>query len=168
MKAIWNFGIIGCGNVAKFHAQAIDALANAKLSSIYARKMEKAKAFAKEFKCQAFDNLPQMLSDPSLDVVCIVTPSGAHLKPCKLAADAGKHIICEKPLEVTVDRTKQMIDYCREKNVVLSGIFNRRFYSTISTFKEAIDDNRFGQITLCEASIKWYRTQAYYTFIFNG
>lgn len=162
MKAVWNFGIIGCGNVAKFHAQAIKAIPNAKLSAIYGRNPDKANAFAKEHTCTPYTDLQLLLSNTELDIVCIVTPSGTHLEPCMSAANAGKHIICEKPLEVSVARTQQMINYCKEKGVVLSGIFNRRFYPAVLAFKKAVEEDRFGQITLCEASIKWYRTQAYY------
>lgn len=160
--AIWNFAIIGCGNVAHFHAQAIQAIPNAKLLAVYGRNQAKAKQFASNYNCEPYHDLNTLLKQSDLQIVTITTPSGAHLEPCRLAAQAGKHIICEKPLEVTTDRIQEMIEICLQHKVLLSGIFNRRFFPTVAVLKRAVDNNRFGQISLCEAQIKWYRTQAYY------
>ena len=156
------FGIIGGGMIANFHAQAIQAMHGGQLGGIYARKAEKAIALAAKYNCKAYTQLKDLLSDKTIDIVTIATPSGAHLAPTLAAAKAGKHIICEKPLEVTPARIEQMIQVCKEEKVVLAGIFNRRFNPAVQAFKKAVDDNRFGIITLCEASIKWYRTQEYY------
>ena len=160
--AIWNFAIIGCGNVAHFHAQAIQAMPNAKLLAVYGRDQAKAKQFAAKYNCDAYHDLEQMTQLPELQIVTITTPSGAHLEPCRVAAQAGKHIICEKPVEVTTDRIKNIITVCQENNVLFSGIFNRRFFPTVAYLKQAVEKNRFGRISLCEAQIKWFRTQAYY------
>jgi predicted dehydrogenase len=156
------FGIIGGGMIANFHAQAIQAMKGGQLGAIYARKPEKAKALGLQYKCKAYTDLNDLLADKSIDIVTIATPSGAHLEPTIAAAKAGKHIICEKPLEVTPARIEEMILVCQEQKVVLSGIFNRRFNSAVETFKKAIDQGRFGQLTLCDAYVKWYRTQEYY------
>ncbi|MEO0415106.1 MAG: Gfo/Idh/MocA family oxidoreductase, partial [Verrucomicrobiota bacterium] len=99
---------------------------------------------------------------PELEIVTIATPSGAHLEPAIAAAQAKKHVVCEKPLEVTPERIDQMIAVCDENGVTLSGIFNRRFHPAMDAFKKAVDDDRFGQLTLCDAYVKWYRDQAYY------
>ena len=156
------FGIIGGGMIANFHAQAIQAMHGGQLGGIYARKAEKAKTLAAKYNCKAYTKIEDLLSDKTIDIVTIATPSGAHLAPTMAAAKAGKHIICEKPLEVTPARIEQMIQVCKEQKVVLAGIFNRRFNPAVQAFKKAVDDNRFGTITLCEASVKWYRTQEYY------
>ena len=156
------FGIIGGGMIANFHAQAIQAMTGGQLGAIYARNPEKVAALGQKYNCKAYTNLSDLLSDSSIDIVTIATPSGAHLGPTIAAARAGKHIICEKPLEVTPARIEQMIQVCKEQKVVLAGIFNRRFNPAMKAFKKAIDQNRFGQLTLCDAYVKWYRTQAYY------
>lgn len=78
------------------------------------------------------------------------------------AARAGKHVICEKPLEVTCGRIDQMMEVCEQAGVVLAGIFNRRFHGAMEALKAAADAGRFGQLSLVEASVKWYRDQAYY------
>lgn len=156
------FGIIGGGMIANFHAQAIQAMRGGQLGGIYARKAEKAKALAAKYHCKAYAELKDLLSDSSIDIVTIATPSGAHLEPTLAAAKAGKHIVCEKPLEVTPTRIELMIATCAKNKVVLAGIFNRRFNPAVEAFKKAVDTGRFGTLTLCDAYIKWYRTQEYY------
>ncbi len=156
------FGIIGGGTIARFHAQAMQAMQGGELIAIFARNPDKAKKLGKEFNCKYYSNIALFLADKELDIVTIATPSGAHLEPTIKAANAGKHIICEKPLEVTPERIKKMIGHCKKKNVLLAGIFNRRFNPAVEHLKNAIEKGRFGKITLCDAQIKWYRDQAYY------
>jgi predicted dehydrogenase len=156
------FGIIGGGMIANFHAQAIQAMEDGELGAIYARNPAKAKQLAEKYNCKAYSDLSEMLADKSIDVVTIATPSGAHLEPAVAAAKSGKHVICEKPLEVTTERTEEMIRVCAENKVVLAGIFNRRFNQAIIALKEAVTAGRFGKLTMCDAYVKWYRTQEYY------
>ncbi len=156
------FGIIGGGMIAAFHAQAIQSMEGGKLGAIYARNPQKAKELGDRFHCKYYSNLDNFLADDSIDIVTIATPSGAHLEPTIAAARAKKHIICEKPLEVTPARIQQMIDVAKEEGVLLSGIFNRRFNPAVTALKEAVDKGRFGTLSLCDAQIKWYRDQAYY------
>ena len=156
------FGIIGGGNIARFHAQAIRAMRGGQLEAIFARTPEKAKRLGNEFNCIYYSKIENLLANKNIDIVTIATPSGAHLEPAILAAEAGKHIICEKPLEVTPERIKKMIAHCHKNKILLAGIFNRRFNPAVTYLKKAIENNRFGKIALADAQIKWYRTQAYY------
>lgn len=155
------FGIIGCGMIAKFHARAI-ADAGAKLVACYNRSPGPAAALAAETGCRAYTDLDALLADPAVQVVTIATPSGAHLEPALAAAAAGKHIIVEKPLEITLDRCDQLIAACRRAGVILSTTFPSRFHAPSREIKQAIDAGRFGRLTLGDAYVKWYRTQQYY------
>ncbi len=157
-----NFGIIGGGMIAQFHAKAIQSMSGGSLHSVYMRNPEKAATFAAEYHCVAYSDLNAFLADSKLEIVTIATPSGAHLEPALASAKAGKHIICEKPLEVTVERIDEMISAAETAGVTLAGIFNRRFHPAMDQLKQAVDHGRFGQLTLCEATVKWYRDQAYY------
>ncbi len=148
--------------IARFHAEAIAAMSNGSLKGIAGRSYDKTKTLAEEFGAQAYDSIESLLADPEIEIVTIATVSGAHLDPCIAAAKAGKHIICEKPLEVTTERIDEILQVCAEHNVTCAGIFNRRFYPAIQEFKKAVDTDRFGKITMVEAAIKWYRDQAYY------
>ncbi|GAA5496536.1 myo-inositol 2-dehydrogenase [Rubritalea halochordaticola] len=156
------FGIIGAGMIARFHAQAINAMEEGTLHSVYARDAAKAESFAEEFGCKAYTDFETFLADQELEVVTIATPSGAHLEPALAAAKAGKHIACEKPLEVTTERVDEMIAAADAHGVKLAGIFNRRFSPAVAAIKQAAEQKRFGTLALAEASIKWYRDQAYY------
>ncbi|MGQ9506060.1 MAG: Gfo/Idh/MocA family protein [Thermogutta sp.] len=156
------FGIVGCGLISKFHARAIGDVNGAKLVACFDVTKESADKLAQEFGCRAYDNLDKFLSDPDLNVVTIATPSGAHMEPAVAAARAGKHVIVEKPLEITLDRCDAIIKACEESRVTLSTIFPSRFHESSQWLKKAVDQNRFGKLTLGDAYVKWWRTQQYY------
>ncbi|MDZ4852691.1 MAG: Gfo/Idh/MocA family oxidoreductase [Pirellulaceae bacterium] len=156
------FGIIGCGMIARFHARAIAEIRGAKLVACHNRTLDKAAKFAAEFPCQAYDDLDAMLARPDIDVVTICTPSGAHLEPGVMAAKAGKHVLVEKPLEVTLKRCDALIAACDKAKVRLGTIFPSRFHESAKVLKQAVDQKRFGKITLADAYVKWFRTQEYY------
>jgi predicted dehydrogenase len=121
-----------------------------------------AERLAAETGCGAYTRLPELLGDPRVDVVTICTPSGAHLEPALAAARAGKHVIVEKPLEVTLKRCDRIIQACQQNKVVLSTIFPSRFHESSRLIKRAVDAGRFGKLTVGDAYVKWYRSQEYY------
>ena len=108
----YNFGIIGLGMIAKFHAATIRATRGANLVAVFSEDESKADKFASEFNCAAYSDFSSFLTHKGLDAVSICTPSSAHLQPCLASAEAGKHIVCEKPLEVSVERIDKMIGDC--------------------------------------------------------
>lgn len=148
--------------IANFHAKAIAAMEGGELHSFYGRRREAVDELVAENGGKGYTDLDEFLADPELDIVTIATPSGAHLEPAIAAAKAGKHVVCEKPLEITPERIDLMISACEDAGVTLSGIFNRRFHPAMEAFKKAVDENRFGTLTMCDAYVKWYRDQAYY------
>ena len=160
--APFRFGIIGPGMIAEFHARAITDMPGAELVAVYGRNRDKAAQFAARHGCAPYDDLDAFLAHTPLDIVTICTPSGNHLEPALAAASAGKHIICEKPLEVTLPRVDRMIDACAEVGVTLAGVFPRRFNPATAILKSAVEAGRFGRIALADAAVKWWRTQAYY------
>ena len=156
------FGIIGAGMISRFHAKALKEVKGAKLVACVDNSLERAETLAKEFGCTAYDSLDAMLADPAVDAVTIATPSGAHMEPAVAAAKAGKHVIVEKPLEITLKRCDKIIDACEKAGVKLAAIFPSRFHDSSNFMKQAIDGERFGRITLGDAYVKWFRTQQYY------
>ncbi|MDA7980680.1 MAG: Gfo/Idh/MocA family oxidoreductase [Pirellulales bacterium] len=158
----YSFGLIGCGMIARFHAKAINDLENAKLAGCWNRTSEKTHQLANEFGGTAYESLETMLANPEIQVVCICTASGAHMEPAVAAAEAGKHVLVEKPLEITLDRCDRIIAACEANNVGLATIFPSRFHDSSQAFKTAIDGGRFGRLTLGDAYVKWHRTQEYY------
>ncbi|MBW1959942.1 MAG: Gfo/Idh/MocA family oxidoreductase [Deltaproteobacteria bacterium] len=161
-KPVYGFGIVGCGLVADIHAQAIEAMRGGRLECVFSRNKANADRIARRYGCEAYTDYQSFLSHGGLDIVTIATPSGAHMEPVLKAAKAGKHIICEKPLEVTLGRIDKMIDECSKNNVMLAGIFPRRFNEATMVLKKAVESGRLGRITMADAYIKWYRTQEYY------
>ena len=156
------FGIIGTGTIGRFHAEAIKAMKCGNLHSVYHPDREKAAVFAALFAARAFSNLAGFLADTELEIVTIATPSGAHHDPALAALDAGKHVICEKPLEISTTRIDQLVTAATASGKTLAAILNRRFNPAMDAFKVACGTGRFGKITSASCYIKWFRDQAYY------
>ncbi|MDR3635249.1 MAG: Gfo/Idh/MocA family oxidoreductase [Isosphaeraceae bacterium] len=158
------FGIIGCGMIAEFHTRAINDIKDATVVAAFSRSEANGAKIAGLAKdgCRVYDDLDKMLAHPGLDVVCVCTPSGAHLDPAVRSARAGKHVVVEKPLEITLPRCDAIIRACEESGVRLCTIFPSRFSPANITLKTAIDTGRFGRLTLGDTYVKWWRSQEYY------
>jgi predicted dehydrogenase len=156
------FGIWGTGVIANFHALALKQIPNVKLIAAYNRTSEKGLQFCQKHQITFAESPETLLKNPKIDVVCICTASGNHLEPAIACTQAGKHIVIEKPLEVTLSRCDQIIQACEKAGVVLGGILPRRFGHGAAALKTAIKEGRFGQITLASALIPWWRSQEYY------
>ena len=156
------FGIVGTGMIAHFHAKAIQSMANGRIVACFNQNVDKAKAFAAEYGCTAYSTLDELLADQEVGIVTICTPSGAHRDPAIAAANAGKHVVVEKPLEITLQRCDDIISACEKNGVKLCTIFPSRFSAANIALKEAIDAGRFGRLTLGDTYVKWWRTQEYY------
>lgn len=157
-----NFGIIGSGNIAGTHARAIAAMQGASLRSVFNHRAEGAEKLAAGHGVRAFSDLAGFLADPDLDIVTVCTPSGAHFEPALAALAAGKHVIVEKPLEVTTERIDHMIEAAAVSGKTLTCVLNRRFTPAMDAFKLAADHGRFGTLTSASCYVKWFRDQAYY------
>lgn len=152
------FGIIGTGTIGRFHSEAIRAMDGGTLHSVCSRRPEAAA----DYGVKSFTDLAEFLADPELEIVTIATPSGAHYEPAMAALAAGKHVICEKPLEITTDRIDKLIALAETTGTTLAAILNRRFNPAMAAFKAACGAGRFGKITSASCYVKWFRDQAYY------
>jgi UDP-N-acetyl-2-amino-2-deoxyglucuronate dehydrogenase len=158
------FAIYGLGMVADFHAQAIAHLQGANLVAVATRNPEKARAFAQKHNVPfATASLAELVARPEVDVVCITTSSGAHLEPALAAIRAGKHVIIEKPIEITTERVDQILEAARLARVWVMPIFQGRFGEGARTVKAAIAAGRAGRLVLASAYVKWHRGPQYYT-----
>jgi len=156
------FGIVGCGMISNFHAKAIEHIRGAKITACYDMYAPGADKYAAANNCTAYHKLEEMLADPSVDIVTICTPSGAHMEPAVAAAKAGKHVVVEKPLEITLKRCDAIINACEKNKVQLCTILPSRFSPANMALKAAIDEKRFGKLTLGDTFVKWWRSQEYY------
>ena len=159
------FAIIGCGMIARFHVRALGDVPGTRVAALVTRDPASAERLIVETGLPAtpiFTNLADALKRPDVDVVIVTTPSGAHLEPAVAAATAGKHVVVEKPLEITPERCDRIIDACDRHRVKLCTIFPSRFHDANVTLKQAVEAGRFGRLTLGETTCKWWRSQAYY------
>ncbi|PKO21942.1 MAG: oxidoreductase [Chloroflexi bacterium HGW-Chloroflexi-1] len=162
-QKIYGIGLIGAGNIARTHAAAIAEIPNARVVGVYDSSEAAGRACAEELGGVAWTgDLDELLDRDAVDIVNICTPSGTHAELAVAAAQAGKHLIVEKPLDVTLERADRIIAAAKENNVKLTGIFPYRFRVGAKKAKEAIQQGRLGRLVLADVYVKWYRSQEYY------
>ena len=164
----WNFGIIGSGLIADFHARAIRDIPNARFVACCDKIAERAKKLADKYGARVFDDYEQMVQSDDIDIVTIATPSGLHKEPAVVAAKAGKHVLCEKPLDITLPRIDAMIEAHEKAGTRLGGIFPYRFNDFMTPLRQAIRSGRFGTITYAGIYVPWWRTDEYYKDSWHG
>lgn len=158
----YGVAVVGAGNIAAAHIDAVSRLANARLTGVASRTVDKARALAERHDTKAYDSVEQAVADPAVDVVAVCTPSGAHLDVGLMAIDAGKHVVVEKPLEVTAERARRLADAAAKAGVALATIFMSRFGDANAFVKGAVERGALGRLVQGDAYVKWYRDQAYY------
>ncbi|MSR80667.1 MAG: Gfo/Idh/MocA family oxidoreductase [Gemmataceae bacterium] len=161
----FGFAIVGCGMIARFHCKAIADIPGAKVVALIGRTKESAQKLAIEIGLTdvfCSHSLTEGLAAQGVDALIVTTPSGVHMDAAIEAAYAGKHVVVEKPLEITGARCNAIIDACEQAGVLLCTIFPSRFSEANLELKSAIDAGRFGRLTLGETTIKWWRNQQYY------
>ena len=156
------FGIVGLGMIAGFHARAIAEMPGGRLAACCDIDPGRVEAFAASHGCAGYTSLSEFLAHAGLDIVNICTPSGLHLEPAIAAIEAGKHLLIEKPIEISLNRIDRIIDAAERKRVTVAGIFQSRFREGARTVKRAAEAGRFGRLVLGDAYVKWYRSQDYY------
>ncbi|MEO6004050.1 MAG: Gfo/Idh/MocA family oxidoreductase [Opitutus sp.] len=160
----FGFGIVGVGMIAEFHAKAIAAVTGAKLVGVATRKAESAAAFAtKNHVAFHTTSVAELVARPDIHIICVTTPSGAHLDPALAAIRAGKHVVVEKPMEITTARADELINAANAAGVRLAPIFQARFGTGACTVKAALEAGRFGRLVLASAAVKWHRAAQYYS-----
>lgn len=158
-----NWGIIGCGVIADSHAKAVIGSEKTVLAAVCDIIPEKAKKLADLYNAEKiYDNYNDLLADSNIDAVSICTPSGMHGQMVQDAAAAGKHILCEKPMEITSDKMDALINAVDKAGVKMGCVFQRRLLKEAVAVKEALDSGRFGRVILADAYLKYYRSPEYY------
>lgn len=157
------FGLVGTGGIARFHAQALQLLPEAKLVAVCSRTQERAIEFTEQFGGTPYHDLSAMLANPRVEILLIATPSGIHLDPAIAAAKAQKHVLCEKPLEISSERAERMIEAHRQAGTRLGCIFQNRYLPALAPVRQALREGRFGTLTFGAVFVPWWREPAYYT-----
>ncbi|MFZ4776649.1 MAG: Gfo/Idh/MocA family protein [Terrimicrobiaceae bacterium] len=156
------FAIIGSGGIAAKHAQAIDAIPGAKLVAVWGQMPEQGQAFAREHGAEFVPDIEELAAREDIDAVTIATPSGTHEMAALPFLRKGKAVLCEKPLEVTLEKVDSILTAARENNAVLAGVLQLRLGFGAQAMKKAVVEGRFGRLALCSAYLKWWRDQSYY------
>ncbi len=156
------FGLLGTGLVAPFHAKSLRNSSKAGLVAVADKDRARAEKFAKEYDCKCFDSLDALLACPGVEVINVLTPNHAHFDAVIAAANAGKHVLVEKPPAMSLRETDEMIATCRRSNVKFGVVLQCRVRKAIQAIKRAISAGRFGRILQADAYMKWFRSEDYY------
>ena len=156
------FGIIGCGNIGPVHAEALTGVRGAKLVAVSDVREETARKLGDQYGADIYTDYREMIARPDLHAVCLCVPSGLRVEIAETCAAAGKHILSEKPLEVSTKRIDRIIKATDKAGVLLGCIFQSRFSDDAQQIYHAIEEGRFGRLVLGDAYIKWYRSPEYY------
>ncbi len=156
------FGIVGVGMIAGFHARAIAESGCGRLVACCDIDAGRVQGFAAAHGCKGYTEVGAFLRHPGLDIVNICTPSGLHLEPALAAIEAGKHLLIEKPIEISLERIDRIIEAADRRRVTVAGIFQSRFREGARAVKKAVESGRLGRLVLGDAYVKWFRSQEYY------
>ncbi len=162
------FGVTGCGLIGKVQAEAIASIPGARLLAVHARDEKRVAEFAARFGATGYTDYHQFLNHPGLRIVNICTPNGLHAEQGVAAAQAGLHILVEKPIDTTLEKADALIEACELYGVKLGVIFQSRFLPAAQKIKRAIDEGRLGQLMVGDAYVKWYRAPEYYADSWHG
>lgn len=158
----FTIALVGCGRISRNHLAAIAAVDGLELTAVCDSVPARAKEAGEEAGIPSFDSYETMLRDAKCDAVTIATPSGLHPKHGVLAARAGKHVITEKPMAISLEGADELVRACDDAGVHLFVVKQNRLNPPVQLLKRAIDKNRFGRIFLANATIRWARPQEYY------
>jgi UDP-N-acetyl-2-amino-2-deoxyglucuronate dehydrogenase len=148
--------------IAAIHAGAIDLLPGARLVAVTDVAAGAAAAFAAGHGCAAEPGLDALLARGDVEVVCVCVPSGLHADVGTRAAKAGKHLVVEKPIDISLDAADRLIEAAQAAGVALTVMSQHRFDAGVVELKRLLGEGALGRLVLGEASTKWYRSQAYY------
>jgi len=156
-------GIVGCGNIAKTHATALSALSEGELAAACDVDEARARAFAAQFGApNAYTDADAMLKSGAVDAIIVCTPHPLHAPVVVAAAEAGVHVLCEKPISDKVSEAYRMAEAADRAGIVFSVVFQRRWWPACQRIRQAIDDGKLGRLTLGESVSKLWRSQEYF------
>jgi UDP-N-acetyl-2-amino-2-deoxyglucuronate dehydrogenase len=161
-RRAFTIGIVGCGRISQHHLDAIAKVDGLALGAVCDSDETRAKAVGIERGVPAFTSLDKMVKEAAIDVVAVCTPSGLHPEHGIAAARAGKHVICEKPMALSLESADKLIAACDEARVKLFVVKQNRLNPPVRLLKRAVERGRFGRMFLANVTVRWQRPQEYY------
>lgn len=162
------FALIGAGNIAKIYVDALAHIPEAEISVVCSRTEETGRALAAQADADWLPSFQEAVTRSDVDAVIAATPSGTHMEIAVAGAAAGKHLLIEKPVDITLPRIDAMLEAAQQAGVVLACVFPQRFTAGARQAKAALEAGRLGRLTLCDAVVKWHRPQSYYDGNWRG
>jgi UDP-N-acetyl-2-amino-2-deoxyglucuronate dehydrogenase len=157
------FALVGCGRISANHVDALrQHAARAKLVAVCDNRPDALAKAAQGTGAAPYASLEALLAGCDADVVVLATPSGLHPRQAMRAAQAGRHVVTEKPMATKWDEGMQMVRVCRESGVKLFVVKQNRLNPTLQLVRQAIDAGRFGAIHMVVVNVFWTRPQSYY------
>ena len=167
------FGLIGAGNIARTHAAALAASDRARLSAVAGG--DAASELAEAAGARLHEDPFELIKDPDVDAILVCTPSGVRRDYTVAAAEAGKHVLVEKPIEVNAERAREMIEACDRHGVTLGVVYQSRWKPHCQAVRKAVERGSLGELVLASVAVKWHRPPEYYasadwrgTWAFDG
>lgn len=154
------FGIVGCGGMGRWHAKSLADLPRAKLIGVTDIEPTAREAVARRFRVRAYPSLGELLGDPDVEVVSVCTPPQRHVDVVLAAAEAGRHLLVEKPLALGLKEADRAIAACEEAGVQLGVVHQQRARSASRTVHRLLADGRLGEPRLAAVVHSWYRSSA--------
>jgi UDP-N-acetyl-2-amino-2-deoxyglucuronate dehydrogenase len=155
-------GLIGGGNISETHARAARAVPGVSIGAVYGTNAEKVEHLCHEHGGKAYSDFSAFLAHRPMDLVMIGSPSGLHAEQGIAAAQRGLHVLTEKPIDVTTERTDELIAAAAKAKVKLGVFFQDRMKPDIRKLKQWVDHGVLGKPLLIDARVKWYRPPEYY------
>lgn len=163
-----NFGLIGCGRIANRHAIQIEKYG--KLIAVCDIDPERLEELGSKYQCNQYTNIDGLLQNEvnNIDVIAICTPNGLHAKHTIAALKAGFHVLCEKPMAISVNDCGEMIKQAENSNKRIFAIKQNRFNPPVEAVKKLIDEGKMGKIYSVQLSCFWNRNEDYYHNSWKG
>lgn len=159
----YGFGIIGCGRISKNHLESIKAIPGARLVAVADINLELVKNASEKYDCNGYSSYHELLADNAVQIVNICTESGLHAQIAIDAMKAGKHVLVEKPMAMSLVEADMMIATAKEMNVKLGVVHQNRFNNAIVKLRTALEADKFGDLTHSSAVVRWNRNDEYYS-----
>lgn len=156
------FAVVGAGLVGPRHAAAAAQAPGGRLIAVVDTVGERAQALADQYEADWYTELDSVLTRDDVQVISICLPTRLHLDIGERAMAAGKHVVMEKPLELTLERADRLLAVARQNGVQIAAIFNRRFIPALKATKRAVDEGLLGDVIVADMYFKGYRSQEYY------
>jgi len=160
-----NFALVGCGRIAAKYGEILkgDHVKGANLVAACDVKEDRARSFSEKYEVPVYADPHEMLKkESSIDVLCILTPSGQHAEHTIELTKYKKHMVVEKPMALTIDDADDMIHACDRAGVRLFVVKQNRYNLPVQKLHRAVEDGRFGRITMGTVRVRWCRRQDYY------